>query len=238
MTTTAAAVRAIPPISAVMTVRDGERYIGEAIDSMLAQSAPTTEIVIVDDGSQDGTAAIVEGYGGVVRLLRQEPLGQGAALNAGIEIVSGELIAFLDADDLWTRRKNELQAAALAEDPALDMAFGQVEEFVSPELAEGERAQLRPIDGAVPAKLKGTMLIRAEAMNRAGPFATDWVVAEFVDWCARAHEAGLREAMVDEVVLRRRLHRENIGRRRKDARQEYARVMGDRLRRRRAAGEL
>jgi len=226
-------------VSAVMTVRDGERYIGEAIDSMLEQSEPPGEIVVVDDGSQDGTPAIVEGYGGVVRLLRQEPQGQGTALNAALEAVSGELIALLDSDDLWTPRKNELQTQALAADPELDMVFGHVEEFVSPDLDESERARLRPVEGvAVPAKLKGTMLIRAEALRRAGPFATDWVVAEFIDWYARANDAGLRESMLGEVVLRRRLHRENIGRRRKDARQEYATVMAERLRRRRARGEL
>jgi glycosyltransferase involved in cell wall biosynthesis len=228
----------VPSISAVMTVRDGERYIGEAIDSMLAQTTPPEEIVIVDDGSEDGTAAIVEGYGGVVRLLRRQALGQGAGLNVGVEAADGELIAFLDADDLWTPRKSELQARALAEDPELDMIFGHVEEFVSPDLGETERARLRPLEGAVPAKLKGTMVIRADAMRRVGPFATNWVVAEFVDWYARADDAGVREAMVDEVVLRRRLHRENIGRRRKDARQEYATVMAERLRRRRARGEL
>jgi glycosyltransferase involved in cell wall biosynthesis len=221
-----------------MTVRDGERYIGEAIDSMLGQTAPPQEIVVVDDGSRDGTVAIVEGYGGIVRLLRQAPLGQSVGLNAALETVGGELIAFLDADDLWPEGKLELQGGVLAGNPGLDVVFGHAEEFVSPDLDERERAELRPADGAVPAKLKGTMVIRAGAMRRAGPFGADWVVAEFVDWYARADDAGLGEAMVDEVVLRRRLHRDNIGRRHRDARQEYATVMAERLRRRRARGEV
>jgi glycosyltransferase involved in cell wall biosynthesis len=225
-------------VSAIMCVRDGELYLAEAIDSVLGQSTPPDEIVVVDDGSQDGSAAIAEGYGGTVRLIRQEPQGQASALNAGVGAAGSEVIAFLDADDLWTPRKLELQLGALDRDPSLDLVFGRTEEFISPDLSDEERAELRPIEGAVPAKLKGTMAIRREALDRAGPFATEWRVAEFVDWYSRASDEGLREEMLDDVVLHRRLHRANIGRRLKDARVEYVSVMRERLRRRRARGEV
>ena len=220
-----------------MSVRDGESYIAEAIDSMLGQTAPPDEIVVIDDGSEDGSATIAEGYGGTVRVIRQDPLGQGAAINLALETIGGELITFLDADDLWTERKVELQRRALDADPALDLVFGHVEEFVSPELRAEERKRLRPAEGAVAAKLKGTMMIRSDAMRRAGQFATGWQVAEFVDWYARAKDRDLREEMLGELVLLRRLHRSNIGRRHNDARTEYATVMAQRLRRRRTREE-
>jgi glycosyltransferase involved in cell wall biosynthesis len=227
-------------VSAIMTVRDGELYINEAIDSMLGQSDPPDEIVIVDDGSRDGTVAIIEAYGDPVRLIRltqEAPRGQGAALNTALDVIGGELIAFLDSDDVWPLHKLELQCGALDQDPALDLVFGHVEEFISPDLTDDERAELRVTDGPVPAKLRGSMLIRREAMRRAGPFSSEWKVAEFVDWYSRANDEGLREEMLGDVVLRRRLHRTNIGRRRKEARVEYATVMAARLRRRRSQGE-
>jgi glycosyltransferase involved in cell wall biosynthesis len=221
-------------ISAIIVVRDDEPYLSETIDSVLAQTEPPDEIVVVDDGSQDDSGAIAAEYGEAVRVIRQEPLGHAAGINKGIEAARGELIAFLDADDLWTPRKLELQGRALDRDPRLDLVFGNLEEFISPDLSDEEAAQLRPTEGAVPAKLKGTMMIRREAMDRAGPFSMGWKIAEFVDWYSRATDEGLREEMLGEVVLRRRLHRANVGRRFKDSRVEYAAVMAARLRRRRA----
>jgi glycosyltransferase involved in cell wall biosynthesis len=219
-------------VSAIMCVRDGERYIDDAIGSMLGQTVPPDEVVVVDDGSTDGSAAIAQGHGDPVRVIRQDPLGQAAAINSALEVVTGELISFLDADDLWTLRKLEVQREALDRSRNLDAVFGHVEEFISPDLEREERAQLRPVSGPVPAKLKGTMMIRRNAMRRAGPFATGWKVAEFVDWYARAQDAGFREEMLDELVLRRRLHLMNVGRRHKASRGEYAAVMAAHLQRR------
>ena len=186
---------------------------------------------------RDGTAAVVEAYGDRVRMIRQEPIGQGSALNAGIENADGELISFLDADDLWRPRKLELQCEALDEDPGLDLVFGMAREFISPDLSDEERAELRARTSPAPAKLKGTMVIRRAALERAGPFEAGWRIAEFVEWYTRATDVGLREEMLDEVVLERRLHRTNIGRSQKDARVEYAAAMRAQIRRRRAREE-
>ena len=189
----------------IVPVRDAELYIEEAIDSILGQTRSVDEVIVVDDGSRDGTAARVEGYGDSVTLISREPGGVGAAVNAGLDAADGDLISFLDADDLWTSRKLEVQCEALAADPGLDVVFGHVEQFVSPELSDAERARLRVIVGDHPAKLKGTTLIRRRSLDRVGPFRTQWTVADFVDWYARAQEKGLSERMLAEVVLRRRL---------------------------------
>jgi glycosyltransferase involved in cell wall biosynthesis len=220
-------------ISAIVPVRDGELYIAEAIDSILAQTRPPDQVIVVDDGSRDGTAARIQGYDDPVTLIRRAPEGVGAAVNAGVDAADGDLVSFLDADDLWTERKLELQCEVLAADPALDMVFGRVEQFVSPDLTDAERSRLRMVDGAQPAKLKGTMLVRRRALEQVGRFPTEWRVADFIDWYARAQDRGLREGMLDEVVLRRRLHRSNLGRSGTEARTEYASAMGALLRRRR-----
>ena len=132
--------------------------------------------------------------------------------------------------------KLELQRALLDREPEVDLAFGLAEQFISPDLTPDQRAQLRPPPGPLPAKLKGTMLARRAAFDRVGPFGTEWKVADFIDWHERARSVGLMARIVPEVLLRRRLHESNIGRRRRDDRAEYARVTAESLRRRGGAG--
>ena len=88
-------------ISVVMPCYNAESFVLEAVDSVFGQSYPDVELVVVDDGSTDGTKALLDGYGARVRVLRQDQAGPAAARNAGIESSSGEFIAFLDADDFW-----------------------------------------------------------------------------------------------------------------------------------------
>jgi glycosyltransferase involved in cell wall biosynthesis len=223
-----------PAVSVVVPAHDTELYLAEAIESILGQTIPPAEVIIVDDGSQDGTAEVAEGFGTAVTVLRQERGGVGAAVNSGLEIADGDLVAFLDADDVWTPRKLERQRAVLGAEPETDMVFGRVEQFISPDLTPEERAELRPPVGSLPGKVKGTMLIRRPAFERVGPFDTSWKIADFVDWYTRAHGLGLRERMLGEVLLRRRLHRTNSGRINRLARDEYAKVVAIARRRRRS----
>lgn len=218
-------------ISAIVPVCDGELYIEEAIDSILEQSRPPDQVIVVDDGSTDATAERVERYGEAVELLRREHAGVGAALNSALDAAHGELLSFLDADDLWTPRKLEVQLEAIA-DPAVDIVFGRVEQFISPDLNADECARLRRPPGDQPGKLKGAMLVGRAAFDRVGPFTTRWKLADFIDWYARAQELRLTERMLDQVVLRRRLHRSNVGRSESASRKEYAVAMAAALRRR------
>jgi glycosyltransferase involved in cell wall biosynthesis len=219
-------------VAVIIGVRDGERYLAEALDSVLGQTRPPQEVVVVDDGSKDGAAAIAESYAPAVRCIRRPREGAAAALNVGLRATTGDLIAFLDADDVWDPAKLELQCEALDRDRSLDMVFGEVEQFVSPELGSASRAELRAPGPAAAAKLKGTMLVRRATFERVGGFDQSRAIAEFVDWYARAMEHGLREEMLPQVVLRRRLHESNLGRTKPELRTEYARVLGAALRRR------
>jgi glycosyltransferase involved in cell wall biosynthesis len=219
-------------LSTIVPARDAEPYLGEAIESILGQTRPPDQVIVVDDGSVDRTAEVAAGFSPGVKVLRREAGGVGAAVNSGIELANGELIAFLDADDIWLPRKLERQCSVLESDPAIDMVFGHVEQFISPDLSAEERAELRAPVGSFPGKLKGTMLVRREALERVGTFPTSWKVADFIDWYARATDRGLSERMLGEVVLRRRLHRTNTGRINRDSREEYAQVVALARRRR------
>lgn len=106
-----------PLVSVIITAWNMEAWIAETLESVLAQTYPRVEIVVVDDGSSDGTPAILAGYAGRIRTFRQANQGLAAARNAGIGISRGEYLAFLDADDLWAPDKLAVQMAVAARHP-------------------------------------------------------------------------------------------------------------------------
>jgi glycosyltransferase involved in cell wall biosynthesis len=190
-------------------------------------------VIVVDDGSDDDTSAVAERYGERIRFTREEHCGAGAARNTAVALATGEYLAFLDADDRFLPDKLEHQLAALHANPALDMVFGHVREFVSPELTDEARAAIRPPAPPSPWTTPNLMLIRRESFDRVGPFATDLRVAETVDWAARATDLGLKGLTLPEVVLERRLHPLNSGMRERGARSDYLRVVRASMERRR-----
>lgn len=106
-------------VAVVIPAHDDAQTIGAAIDSVLAQSVPVAEIVVVDDGSSDGTGDIARRRGAGVRVLEQPCLGPSAARNAGVAATTSPLIAFLDADDVWHPEKIARQLAALESSAAV-----------------------------------------------------------------------------------------------------------------------
>lgn len=221
-------------VGVVIPVRDGERYLAEALDSVLAQTHLPLDVVIVDDGSTDGTVEIARRYAPEVRWVSQVAAGIGAARNRGVAEVRGELLAFLDGDDVWPTDRLERQVAAFAPSPSPDLVFGHVEQFVSPELGPAERARLACPDQPQPALLANTMLLPRAVWDRVGTFSTSAIRSEFLDWLLRAREQGLREVVLEDVVLRRRLHTANHGRVNHDVAGEYAITLKRALDRRRA----
>jgi glycosyltransferase involved in cell wall biosynthesis len=223
----------VPDVSVVMPAHDAERYLAEAISSVLAQTRRDLELLVVDDGSTDRTKAIAEGFGEPVRCLSRERGGIGAARNLGVERASGRHLAFLDADDLWVEDKLERQLGAVSGD--VDLVLGLVREFVSPELGAERAARIRCAPEPRPGYLPGALLVAREAFERVGPFREDLRVGEFVDWMARARELGLKELMLPREVLRRRLHDENQSVRNRDDMSDFARVVKASLDRRRGS---
>lgn len=226
-----------PLVSVMIGAYNAAPYLGEAIESVLAQDYEPFELIVVDDGSTDGTADVARSFP-QVKLICQENGGNGAARNRAIEHASGALYAFLDADDRFTPGKLALQQTVLDEDPDLDMVFGHVREFLSPELDENVRAKLRPpAPQPMPWTAPNLMLVRRESFERVGPFTTAVRVGVTVDWFARAAEAGLRYLILPEVVLERRIHTQNNGLRESASRSQYLEVIRQAMERRRAAAE-
>jgi len=222
-------------VGVIIPVRDGERYLAEALDSVLAQTHAPQDVVVIDDGSRDRTAAVATQYAPRVRCVSQAAAGIGAARNRGAAEVRGEFLAFLDGDDVWPIHRLECQLAAFSVRPRPDLVFGHIEQFVSPELDPTMGAELVCPEEPQAALLANTMLVPRFVWNRVGCFSTTAVRSEFLDWLLRAREHGLREAMLDEVVLRRRLHASNHGRVRHEVAGEYALTLKRALDRRRGA---
>ena len=222
-------------VSVIIPVFNCEAYLAEAVGSVLAQSYRPLEIVIVDDGSTEGTAEVARSFDDPsVRYCYQENAGIGAARNKGIDLARGEYFAFLDADDIWAPEKLSLQMACLQEDPDLEMVFGQVTEFRQ-STPDGPPSARAGAEGrAFAGYMAGTLLIKRESFLKVGPFETRWRIGEFVDWYARATELGLKSHLVPYVVMRRRIHETNIGIREKSSQVDYVRILKQALDRRRS----
>jgi glycosyltransferase involved in cell wall biosynthesis len=222
-------------VSVVIPAHNAERYLAAAIDSVLAQTRAPHQVVVIDDGSTDGTPGVAKSYAGLVACHRQQNAGIGATRNRGVALSQGDYVAFLDADDLWEPDKLERQLAVFDSDPSLDLVLGQVRQFIDPGLSRKEAARIACPSGLQPGYLPGALLARRATFERVGPFRTDLKVGEFVDWMARAREAGLREEMLADQVLSRRLHDTNQSVRHRSQMTDFARVAKAALDRRRAA---
>lgn len=223
-----------PEVSVVLPVYDGARHLAESIESVLAQTYASVELIVVDDGSTDESARIADGYAASgVRVLRQENAGTAAARNAGILAARGGLVAHLDADDVWLPDGLRRRVEALLADESADVASGRIEPFFSPELRERDRAGLRPPPPLV-AHVAPAMLLRRRAYDRVGLYDASLRAGQDLEWLLRAREAGLRFVEIPDLVARRRLHDANKGRAHPELARLRCRILKESLDRRRA----
>jgi len=226
--------RPAPLISVVIPCYNAEAYLAQAIESALRQEAGLLEVVVIDDGSTDGSAGVARHFGGAVRYEYQANAGISAARNRGVELSVGRYLAFLDADDVWPEGSLQSRVDILRVHPGTACVFGAVEEFVSPDLHEDSGSRIRLAHPAQPARLAGSMLIEREAFLRVGFFDPRLTVGETIDWVARAEDVGISVRTADAVVLRRRIHRDNTVTREKARQNDYLRALRTTLARRRA----
>jgi glycosyltransferase involved in cell wall biosynthesis len=217
-------------MSVVIPVFNGERFLGEAIESVLAQGRDSLELIVIDDGSTDGSAAVAERFP-EVRMIRTENRGPAAARNTGVAESTGELITFLDADDLMKPDRLERQVAALEEDPSASFVLGRGEVVTEPGVEP-----VAWLKDEMAAYMQMSLLTTRAAFELVGPFDETLRLGDDTDWLLRAFEAGLRPALVPEPVIVRRYHGENISYDPRDMRAAQFQVLRRRAARRRAAG--
>jgi glycosyltransferase involved in cell wall biosynthesis len=199
-------------VSCILPAYYAERWLGEALESVFAQTYSPIEAIVVDDGSTDGTPGVVASFGERIVGLRQPNAGPAAALNRGILASRGEFLAFLDADDLWPPRKIELQMARFRAVAELAACYGLVQNFWVDSLKiEAEALHGHRILDPVPGLVTGTLLARRSTFGRLGPFV-DQRHAYALDWALRLRHEGLPHEILDEVLLLRRYHEGNMSR--------------------------
>jgi glycosyltransferase involved in cell wall biosynthesis len=198
-----------PCVSVIVPAYNRERYLGAALDSVLAQDYRPLEIVVVDDGSTDGTARVARAYPDV-RYLHQANQGVAAARNAGIAASRGELIAFLDSDDLWAPEKLRLQVGFLLEHPRVGYCLARMRNFLEPGCPPppwiGVDELSRVEFGIVP----GTLVARRDVFERVGGFDPRYPCGSDTDWFFRAKDAGIALGFLGEILLLRRVHDANL----------------------------
>ena len=203
-----------PLVSVIIPVFNGERFLPEALNSVLFQGYPNLELIIVDDGSTDRSREIAERTPGNIRYVKQENSGPAAARNRGIELAQGDILAFQDADDIWPFGKLDVQLAKLNEDPTVEIVMGQIQRI---QLSNaGPSANGQPVFENLEAPCFGVnlaaALIRRSAFERVGPFDEELRFSEDVDWFMRAREREVKTATIEDVTLFYRLHDQNMTR--------------------------
>jgi glycosyltransferase involved in cell wall biosynthesis len=198
-----------PTVSVIITFWNRADYLPEAVASVLAQSLPTgatSEVVMVDDGSDDDTPAVAQRCAPSARIVRHEHQGASAAAYRGVHEARGEHLAFCDSDDIWLPGKLTAQLAAVRD--GADLVFVHAEEFLSPEL-DAELVRTRPLRSAMPGYIPSCVLARREVFERIGDFDTGLENGAWMDWYTRVRRAGLGEVVLDDVLVRRRIHTTN-----------------------------
>lgn len=201
-----------PLVSCIVPVHNGQRYVAEALDSIVAQTHRPLEIVVVDDGSNDRTPAILAGYRHPLTVVRQDRMGTVAARNAGLLHASGEYFAFLDADDLWHPCKLALQLRSLLASARAQVGFTFIQNFWSQEVPERMRDPDPALERAAPGYVCPAMLAQRAVFDLVGQFDASVRHTSEMRWILEAAELGVEMTMIHAIAVRRRLHLQNQSR--------------------------
>ncbi|MCB9100902.1 MAG: glycosyltransferase [Anaerolineales bacterium] len=197
-----------PLVSVIIAVKNGERFLAAAIESVLAQDYHPYEIMVVDGHSTDRTAQIAHSFS-PVRYIEQQGRGIPAAYNTGIGAAQGELIAFLSHDDYWTPDKLRLQVEYLIAHPEIQYTVARLKFFLEP--GQPPPVGFRPelLQGDHVGRVMETLVVRKSLFNELGLFRIDLSTAEDVEWFARANDQGIKMAVIPQVLLHKRVHNSN-----------------------------
>jgi len=208
-----------PLVSVIIPALDAAAFLPAALDSVFAQTTGALEVVVVDDGSADDSVAVAKAYGRGVRVIEQARSGSASARNRGIEATSGELIAFLDADDLWLPDKTRLQLDLFERRPDLGMVFSDGIAFDESGDRAGTYFDEKEFGGLCRASsiflhdmiMTPTVILRRACLRTTGLFDEGLKIGQDTDLFFRL---ALRHPfdVVNRPLIKRRLHGGNITR--------------------------
>lgn len=195
-------------VSVILPVYNGERYLSFALQSVLEQDYRPFEVIVVDDGSVDDSANIAKSHS-EVRYVYQPNQGVGAARNLGISLSRGDFIAFLDQDDMWTSNKLSVQMDYLVNHPHIAHVLAKQRIFLEPGTTMPSWLKKDILNNEEMGALPGTLVARKSIFAQIGNFDPGYTTSSDTDWFFRAKDAGVPMVTLPEVLLHRRVHRNN-----------------------------
>jgi len=196
-----------PLISVILPVHNSEKYLRDALHSVFNQDYTPIEIIIIDDGSTDGTSQIVKEYAGKVQYTFQQNQGPAAARNLGIQKANGDFITFIDADDLWPEDKLKHQMGCFEQYPETEIVQGLVKRAdlsIPDEYAKNNGDEQLFIHSNL-----GAMIIRKAVFTKVGVFDETLTYHSDTDFWFRARESGIKILVDKRIALIYRIHGRN-----------------------------
>ncbi len=197
-----------PLVSVIIPVYNGERFIEDAVNNVLAQKYPALEIIVVDDGSTDGTEEIVNKLPADIRYFKQKNEGPASARNRGIRDASGEFIVFLDVDDLWPENNLNILVDKMLQEPDMQVITGYAQ-LMQKNTVTGEY----DLAGNPMESFKnyiGAAIYRKSVFRKVGLFDPTLKFGEDTDWYTRANELKVNIKRLEEITLFVRRHGKNM----------------------------
>jgi glycosyltransferase involved in cell wall biosynthesis len=196
-----------PLVSVVIPAFNAAAFVAQAIESVLGQDYRHLEVVVVDDGSSDSTAAVASRY--PITCVRQSNQGQAAARNAGVAAAQGRMVAFLDADDVWMPTKLSTQVAYLMAHGEAGYVLTRMQRVLLPGAAWPPGTPADWFEEPQAGTLPSAGLVRRSVLDTVGPFDPSFRHGSDTDWQARAADAGVRWQLLDDVLVQYRIHGNN-----------------------------
>lgn len=218
-----------PLVSVIIPTYNHARFLPDAVASVRQQQYDPLEIIVIDDGSADRTAEVVARLSKPIRYFQQSNKGPASARNRGLRAASGEVVGFLDADDLWPPGKLAVQIASLLKRPQLDLVLGRIRRIDVGKTRGSELVK----EGSLRGVHLGGGLFRRSVFDKVGLFDETLRYSEDHDWFLRARENGVSMAILNETTLYYRVHDGNMTRAKEAQGFQLTRVLKKSLDRRR-----
>lgn len=213
-----------PLVSIIIAAYNSEKFIADALESVYDQTYTNYEVIIVDDGSTDGTAAALAPWRDSITLIQKKNGGISSARNAGIAHAKGEFFAILDADDVWLPTKLAEQVAFAQNNTSAGIIFSLAQNVLHKDLINKSNVSTNPFP-IIAAHIPGNCMIKRDAFETIGYFNETVILGEFAEWYGRALNLGIGIGCVSSLLLLRRIHGENIGIKQKHHFNDYLHIL-------------
>lgn len=199
----------MPLVSVIIATKNRAAFLPEAIESVLHQEYQHLELIVIDGGSTDNTEEVVQRYKNV-NFIIQHNGSIAEAWNLGISVAKGELISFIDSDDIWSLLKLRIQVEYLLKHPEIQYVISKIKYFLQSGCSIPKHFRKSLLEGEYTGYLPQCLLARKRLFKSIGLFDTKYRIGNDTDWFVRAKDLSVPMAIIPEVMLHKRLHGSNV----------------------------